>query len=546
MSENLSAPSDPADETAHHGGPSSDSIERRLVRTEGEAELRPPAAGPKRRRAKPPPVAPPRQTPFDRLASPDGAAEGTGQGRGWTVVGKRKTSSFLASAVFHAALLVGLGLAFQTARSLGTFRGLTIDPNPPVPLETADLADHHRLSQRDRLEGETVIMPQVQDVPDVVDLPLGPAGSDLGPRYPLGVDPAQLWQHTDAGTGGGLDGRNPQARAALVRDRGGTPRSEAAVERGLRWLMAQQHEDGSWSFDHRGGSPGTQYRNPGTEPSTTAATGLALLPFLGAGYTHVGGEYQDVVARGLYYLNNRALMTPQGADLREGTMYAQGIGTLAVCEAHVMTGDPGLKGLAQRAIDFIVYAQDKKGGGWRYTPGEPGDTTVTGWQLMSLRSGRAAGLNVPSTTLFSAQRFLDGVAVDQGARYGYMTPTPKPSTTSIGLLCRMYTGWGRENPALRRGIDYLDQWRPSKSDLYYDYYATQVMNHFGGPKWNRWNTAMRDYLVETQDTEGLENGSWYFPDPSGDKGGRLYNTAMAVMILEVYYRYMPLYRQDPP
>jgi hypothetical protein len=443
-------------------------------------------------------------------------------------------------------LLVGLGLAFQTARSLGTFRGLTIDPNPPVALQTTDLADHRRLSQRDRLEGETVIMPREGDLPDVVGLPPGPAGSDLGVRHPLGVDPAQLWQRTDAGAGGGLDGRNPQARAALVRDRGGTPQSEAAVGRGLRWLMAQQHEDGSWSFDHRGGSPGTQYRNPGTEPSTTAATGLALLPFLGAGHTHVEGEYQDMVARGLYYLNNRALMTPQGADLREGTMYAQGIGALAVCEAHLMSGDPGLKGLAQRAMDFIVYAQDKTGGGWRYTPGEPGDTTVTGWQLMALRSGRAAGLNVPSTTLVFAQRFLESVAVDQGARYGYMTPTPKPSTTSIGLLCRMYSGWGRENPALQRGIDYLGQWGPSKSDLYYDYYATQVMNHFGGPKWNRWNTAMRDYLVETQDSEGLENGSWYFPDRNGDKGGRLYNTAMAVMILEVYYRYMPLYRQDPP
>ena len=69
------------------------------------------------------------------------------------------------------------------------------------------------------------------------------------------------------------------------------------------------------------------------------------------------------------------------------------------------------------------------------------------------------------------------------------------------------------------------------------------MSHWGGPKWDAWNRAMRDHLVQTQDTRGLESGSWHFPDHHGDKGGRLYNTAMAVMTLEVYYRYMPLYKQ---
>ena len=83
---------------------------------------------------------------------------------------------------------------------------------------------------------------------------------------------------------------------------------------------------------------------------------------------------------------------------------------------------------------------------------------MTGWQLMAMKSAQLAQLDVPSPTLFLAQRFLDNVAVEKGARYGYMTPDPKQSTTSVGLLCRMVTGWGREEPALRRGIEYLGKW----------------------------------------------------------------------------------------
>ena len=117
-------------------------------------------------------------------------------------------------------------------------------------------------------------------------------------------------------------------------------------------------------------------------------------------------------------------------------------------------------------------------------------------------------------------------------------------TTAVGLLCRMYTGWHRDNPALYRGIAYLHQWGPSETNMYYNYYATQVLHHWEGPEWQAWNRRMRDYLVASQAKISHEAGSWYFPDPYGDVGGRLYNTALAIMTLEVYYRYMPLYGQE--
>ena len=353
-----------------------------------------------------------------------------------------------------------------------------------------------------------------------------------------------------AGTGGGWEGRNPTARAALAGggSGSGSKQSELAVERGLRWLAAHQRTDGSWSFDLRSPPCNGLCRNSGSEPSTTAATALALLPFLGAGYTPRDGEHKEIVKRGLYYLGTRAVITPRGIDLRDGTtMYAQGIAALALCEAYGMTGDPALKDIAQGAIRYIVEAQDLRGGGWRYNPGEPGDTTVTGWQLMALKSGQMAKIAIPSPTINLAQKFLDSVQFQKGARYGYQSPMPRAkaqeTTTAVGLLCRMYTGWRRDRPALYQGVGFLNRWGPSKTDMYYNYYATQVLHHWEGPEWQTWNRRMRDYLVATQAMTSHEAGSWYFPDRYGDHGGRLYNTAMVLMTLEVYYRYMPLYGQ---
>ena len=105
----------------------------------------------------------------------------------------------------------------------------------------------------------------------------------------------------------------------------------------------------------------------------------------------------------------------------------------------------------------------------------------------------------------------------------------------------MYLGWNRQNPALIAGSEFLDKLSPSPTDLYYDYYATQVMYHMGGPRWDRWNKKMRDYLINTQATSGHEYGSWWYDDPYSVPGGRLYTTSLAILTLEVYYRYLPLY-----
>jgi hypothetical protein len=342
--------------------------------------------------------------------------------------------------------------------------------------------------------------------------------------------------------GGGFEGREPAYRARLVASEGGTRESEQAVVRGLHWLELHQRPDGSWRFNHDNELCKGQCGNPGSFASTTAATGLALLPLLGTGSTHMHGDYRKSVQRGIYYLCDRMLLTPDGGDLQEGSMYSQGLATIALCEAYGMSQDPSLRPFAQSAVDFIIHAQDQRGGGWRYTPGQPGDTTVLGWQLMALKSAQLAGLRVPTHSIFLVEKFLDSVEADSGAMYGYQTPEKtKPTCASIGLLSRMYTGWPRTRPALIRGVGYLEKMGPHATDMYFNYYATQAMHHFGGSPWLRWNQVMREKLVAAQSAQGHEAGSWFFPDEHSKIGGRLYSTCMAIMCLEVYYRYLPIY-----
>jgi hypothetical protein len=79
--------------------------------------------------------------------------------------------------------------------------------------------------------------------------------------------------------------------------------------------------------------------------------------------------------------------------------------------------------------------------------------------------------------------------------------------------------------------------------MYYNYYATQFMHHYGGYEWENWNEKMRDWLVTTQEQHGHAAGSWMPGTRWSSHGGRLYMTTMAIMTLEVYYRHLPLYQR---
>jgi hypothetical protein len=379
---------------------------------------------------------------------------------------------------------------------------------------------------------------------DALGAKSGGAGDLLGERALIGTDgPIAGFGHGDLLAGRG----SSQTKAALIREGGGNEFSEEAVAKALKWLVAHQATDGGWSFDHRQGGHrcAGRCKNPGTaDEARIGATALALLPFLGAGHTPKSGTYREPVRRGLHYLITRQNLRSGALFEPVGNMYSHGLAAIALAEAYAMTRDKPLHDAAQAALDFISEAQDPGGGGWRYVPGQAGDTSVVGWQIMALKSGSMSYLKINPDTIRNASRFLDAVGADGGATYGYQQPGDGQATTAIGLLCRMYMGWKRDHEVLDRGVAFLDKRGPSKGDMYYNYYATQVLHHVGGEPWKRWNAKMRDQLIASQATRGHEQGSWYMRDRHGDRGGRLYCTALAAMILEVYYRHLPLYKQD--
>ena len=348
------------------------------------------------------------------------------------------------------------------------------------------------------------------------------------------------------GTGGGYGGR--KNAAALAGAGGGGKDTEDAVDRALKWFINHQMPDGGWSFDLKNcpSCQGKCSHGGSSGQDRCAATAMALLPFYGRGYTHKDGPYKQQLEAGIAFLAGLSVRGQGQCYSGGGSLYSQGLAGIALSEAYAMTQDGRLQAPAQMALYFIEQAQDPVGGGWRYQPKQPGDTSAVGWQLMALKSGNMAYLNVTAGTIKNAIKFLDSVEDDSGAYYGYTGRGRGHGTTAVGLLCRMYLGWKKDNPALQRGVEFLAKTGPSK-DLYFSYYATQIMHHIEGDAWQAWNAKMKKMLLESQAKEGHEAGSWFKGVESGHgahSAGRLYCTSLATMMLEVYYRHLPIYRNQ--
>lgn len=470
--------------------------------------------------------------------------------------------SWLVSTLIHVLILMVLGLV-TIADPVKVVNVLTAinnaDGGPEVEeftievLDPGDVAEMEEMSESVADVGEPMetIEPAAVEAMEMatVAVEIIDMAADMAPT-------SMSLQTLSSMTAQPLSSRSQDMKNKLLRDYGGSESSEAAVTQALKWLSRHQMPNGAWTFQHdlvcKGacGDPGA----PEQAQAFNAATSLALLPFLGAGQTQNEGSFRKVVQRGLRFLVQNGKAGKKGGlpvlDLSEpgGNMYSHGLAAITLCEAYVMTEDPELALPAQAALNFIVKAQCRDGG-WRYIPKQPdgGDTSVTGWQIMALKSGYMGRLSIPPATFKRSKMFLDKVQSNDGSMYGYTSPPKnmRPANTAIGLLCRMYTGWDKNHPGIVQGVKNISEVGLLKNDIYYDYYAAQVLRHYGGAEWHMFNIELRDWLVQTQSTRAGERGSWHFPDSRSHRGpkegGRLASTAFATMILEVYYRHMPLY-----
>ena len=355
--------------------------------------------------------------------------------------------------------------------------------------------------------------------------------------------------------------RSAGDRTTIARSRGGSPESEAAVEAALKWLAANQSADGRWDADRFGAGEernvlGHDRQGAGAR-ADTATTGLALLAFLGAGHTHLKGQYKETVKRGLEHaLNAQAADGNLGGNAElYAFMYSHGIATLALSEAYAMTRDRRLEPALRAAVAYSVAAQNRTTGGWRYRPAhtgpsDPGDTSQLGWQLMALKSAELSGIPIQDDTRLGMLRFLRSVSsgVHGGlASYRQREQASRPMTAEA-LVCRQFLGMTRDNPAANEAGDFLLGELPSDQaiNLYYWYYGTLAMYQLQGQHWRQWNEALQKTLVKSQVSVGDKAGSW---DPDciwAGYGGRVYSTAMAALCLEIYCRYLPLYGDLEP
>jgi len=486
----------------------------------------------------------------------------------------KQSPSWLTSAVVHMVLVLVLALCVSAPKITEVAKELVIG-KPEIAEEKLDDVAKEQLTEKMETPEVEVSADITADTPIPIDtavdsneLKIDTQHDDVQLAAPniqfqdFGSASAMAGSGDMAGTAtSGLGSRTTAGKRRAARQAGAGKGTDSAVEGALRWLAEHQNANGCWSFPHTPGGKCNGFANPGSAQSFMGATGLALLPFLGAGYTHKEGpdgpnnKYRETVRRGINYLVGNMKIDDQGGRLFDQGgaghfhMYSHGIAACAMAEAYGMTQDPQLKKPAQLALNYIYSAQHPENGGWLYEPRQGGDTSVVGWQVMAIKSGVISYLEVPKHVKPLANKWLDSVSWDSGSSYGYRAPNDRPpndACTAIGLLCRNYLGWKKDNPGLIAGVKKLSDRGPTEDNMYYNYYASMVMYQNDGPKgemWRKWDDKMQHHLLATQVKQGKEAGSWFFAGGHGDHGGRVYNTAMAAMTLEVYYRYLPVYQQ---
>ena len=357
---------------------------------------------------------------------------------------RKPLSSLLVSLMFHGTVLLGLlwlATNWRKATQLapGVLAEFTeavdtqlLDAEPAVPLNV-------ELPQPDVSPLENTSVDLATETDTLADTDISSVLPAEVPAETPSINEATLStaKATAIATGGGLQGRDADARAGLAAKHGGSAASEAAVERALEWIVNHQYEDGGWRLQFHDGPCIGRCRNEGLMESPNAATSLALLALMGAGYTSESGPYQDQVSKGIEFLLGRMRTTSYGGSFREGErgMYAQGLATMALSEAFAMTKSSSLVGPVTDAIEYIQKAQHGRGG-WRYEAGFPGDMLVTGWQLMALKSAQQAGFTVDPEVLPKVDRFVDSLEVISGRPVSVTDPNAaKPNQLRQRSAC---------------------------------------------------------------------------------------------------------------
>jgi hypothetical protein len=512
---------------------------------------------------------------------------------------KKGAAAWMISAAVHAAVLTIAALAVFTAPKLVEQDTPPVRVNPiEPPAKKEDKPKPERtLEAKIELEAPTEadkpapvskldVPAEVSEKEAEADAPQAKGREEAIADAETGGAGAFMAIGAGGGSAGMFGNRSGGGRKRAVAKGGGSKGSEGAVENSLRWFKRHQSPNGSWESDkyYQNCTEGAKCE-PGklhdSSDANVAMTSYSILCFLGAGYDHkTPNKYKTTVKKGIDWL-----ISVQKADGYMGKRnYEHPIAVMALAEAYAMTADPELRGPAQKGVDQVLARQNQDatkgangytgGMGWDYVkPTGRNDSSVTGWNIMALKSALAGGLNV-GRGMEGAKYWMEahwkasnakGVPIKDGDKEVWkewkdITPYDKSrffyswnhdkvalegdyGRESIGLVCGIFLGHmsgdvmaeSLANTVMERQLP-----RRYPTNTYYMYYNTMAIFQMGGDRWNKWNGVVRDMLVNAQikSTDCLD-GSWEWQGTGfhGHELGRVLTTAYNTLCLEVYYRY---------
>jgi hypothetical protein len=340
----------------------------------------------------------------------------------------------------------------------------------------------------------------------------------------------------------------------------GDPGLITAVLRTLRWFKQHQEEDGSWLGVPSNFVPAEGHAAGGGKKAPVAMTSLVLLCYLAYGETPDSEEFGYTIESAI-----RFLMAEWRSDRKWPRRYEHAIAAYAMTEAYAMTRIPMIREVAEESVYVIVEGQNPQGG-WRYTlkPSDESDTSCMGWCAQALKAAIMADLSVANLDA-AATKAVAGFKSNYGKKgnyggFGYTSPGVG-GLTGAGVLCLQLLG-AAGHVECQNGLVHLSEsatfnWEGggTYNNNYYWYYITQAMFHAGGAAWDKWDPMFSKPLRKHQviipdameDTNGkkVDVGYWDMDKKiTGHTAGVTMNTALACLQLEVYYRYLPGYKEQ--
>jgi len=402
------------------------------------------------------------------------------------------------------------------------------------------------------------IPPEIVEVADVLV-----EGDPIGD-----VNPSDGVEAPYAGLPGIVSKRcSREDRIQRIAELGGKPESEDSVEAALQWLAENQQEDGSWSKS--------------SDMQKVSLTSLSVLAFLGRCETPVSSStiYRNAVRNGLDFLVSKALeydgdIVNNGDKVHESA-YVQAVMAYALCESYTFcneigyTGIEGLEEAVSKSILAIIEGQNDNGG-WVYEYGalqgknssKESDSSIVGWSMQALKAAKFTGLEWEGhkEAISGGKKVLLKHQKPDGS-FGYRLNQPQ-NRKSLGLTMagtlvfqqNIDSSKDEEKDELQAGIDKgIEFFMENVSDLNYKaggfdaslynhYYATQVLVNKGGSDWEKYRDLYLKPTLENQHADGnfkIPKNPLATGEYKAGKDGMVYTTTLSVLMLEVFYRFLP-------